>query len=115
MVFLTRFRYRPQHLLGGIGGAACFTGVFVLLCLSIAWCWTRLLSYDPPLHLHERALFYMAILLVLVGLQLVGVGLLAELVVVNSTMRRPPYSIATRTDASLQTDRSSIHDLGNAQ
>ena len=97
VVFLTRFRYRPQHLLGGLGGAACAIGAVLLVLLSAAWVWTRLLQYEQPIHLHERALFYFAILLLLVGLQLMGVGLLAELVVANSTMRRPPYSLAGTT------------------
>jgi len=97
VVFLTRFRYRPQHLLGGLGGAACFLGAVLLILLSAAWLWTRMLQYEHPIHLHERALFYFAILLLLVGLQLLGVGLLAELVVANSTMRRAPYSVAGTT------------------
>jgi len=100
VVFLTRFRYRPQHLLGGLGGASCLAGTIVLAGLCLAWIWTRILPYDPPLHLHERALFYFAILLVLVGLQLVGVGLLAELVVANSHPTRPPYSVSKRTESS---------------
>lgn len=97
VVFLTRFRYRPQHLLGGIGGAACALGAVLLVVLSAAWIWTRAFQYEQPIHLHERALFYFAILLLLIGLQLLGVGLLAELVVANSTMRRMPYSIAGTT------------------
>ncbi len=100
VVFLTRFRYRPQHLLGGLGSAACLLGTLILLGLCLAWIWTRAMNFESPLHLHERAIFYLAILLILVGLQLVGVGLLAELVVVNSNSRRPPYSIARRTSVS---------------
>jgi glycosyltransferase involved in cell wall biosynthesis len=96
VVFLTRFRYRPQHLLGGLGSLSCIVGILVLMGLCLAWVWTRLWSYDSPLHLHERAAFYMAMLLILAGLQLIGVGLLAELVVANSTFRRAPYSIAER-------------------
>lgn len=96
VVFLTRFRYRPQHLLGGLGGVSCLVGILVLIGLCVAWVWTRVFAFDPPLHLHERAAFYMAILMILAGLHLIGVGLLAELVVANSTLRRFPYSIAQR-------------------
>ncbi|MFO0012120.1 MAG: glycosyltransferase family 2 protein [Planctomycetota bacterium] len=96
VVFLTRFRYRPQHLLGGLGSASCVVGVLVLLGLCIAWIWTRAFAFDPPLHLHERAAFYLAILMILAGLHLIGVGLLAELVVANSMLRHSPYSIAER-------------------
>jgi glycosyltransferase involved in cell wall biosynthesis len=100
VVFLTRFRYRPQHLLGGLGSLSCIVGILVLIGLCLAWVWTRLWNYDSPLHLHERAAFYLAMLLILAGLQLIGVGLLAELVVANSTFRRAPYSIAERAGTS---------------
>jgi glycosyltransferase involved in cell wall biosynthesis len=96
VVFLTRFRYRPQHLLGGLGGVSCLVGILVLIGLCAAWVWTRVFAFDPPLHLHERAAFYLAILMILAGLHLIGVGLLAELVVANSTLRRSPYCIAQR-------------------
>ena len=108
VVFLTRFRYRPQHLLGGLGSLSCIVGILVLIGLCLAWVWTRLWNYDSPLHLHERAAFYMAMLLILAGLQLIGVGLLAELVVANSTFRRAPYSIAERAGTSdLDTQKES--------
>jgi dolichol-phosphate mannosyltransferase len=100
VVFLTRFRYRPQHLLGGIGSASCLVGIVLFLGLCLAWIWTRVFAFEHPVHLHQRAVFYVAILLILVGLHLVGVGLLAELVVANSMMRRPPYSIAERVGHS---------------
>lgn len=100
VVFLTRFRYRPQHLLGGLGGLSCLVGTIVLAGLCLAWVWTRLFHFDPPLNLHERAAFYLAMLLILAGLQLIGVGLLAELVVANSTLRHTPYSIAERAGTS---------------
>lgn len=100
VVFLTRFRYRPQHLLGGLGSLSCLVGILVLLGLCLAWIWTRVFAFDHPLHLHERAMFYFAILMILAGLHLVGVGLLAELVVANSVLRRAPYSIAEQTDSA---------------
>jgi dolichol-phosphate mannosyltransferase len=94
VVFLTRFRYRPQHLLGGLGSLSCLVGAILLSGLCVAWIWTRAFSLEPPLHLHERAAFYLAMLMILAGLHLIGVGLLAELVVANSMLRRCPYSIA---------------------
>jgi len=97
VVFLTRFRYRPQHLLGGIGIACCTVGGLLLLGLMCLWCLTRIVAGVEPLHLHERALFYLSMVLFLVGLQMIGVGLLAELVVANSGGRSVPYSIAETT------------------
>jgi dolichol-phosphate mannosyltransferase len=97
VVFLTRFRYRPQHLLGGLGAAACAFGGVLLLLLMAAWCITRMVSGWEPIHLHERAVFYLSMVLFLVGLQMLGVGLLAELVVANAGRRELPYSIAEIT------------------
>ncbi|MEI7460109.1 MAG: glycosyltransferase family 2 protein [Pirellula sp.] len=94
VVFLTRFRFRPQHLLGGIGAAACLIGGLIIMGLIAAWVVTRLFTGMEPIHLHERAIFYLAMVLFLVGLQMIGVGLLAELVVANSGSRDVPYSIA---------------------
>lgn len=104
VVFLTRFRYRPQHLLGGIGIAVCALGSIVLLLLMFAWVASRLLRFSDPVDLHEHALFYMAILAFLAGLQLMGVGLLAELVVANSSGRRNPFSVAESIGAPNDTN-----------
>jgi dolichol-phosphate mannosyltransferase len=98
VVFLTRFRYRPQHLLGGLGGALFFVGSFMLSLLICIWGWTRLAGYENPLHLHERASFFVSILLIVVGIQAFATGLIAELLVANAQPARRVYSIAARVD-----------------
>lgn len=98
VVFLTRFRYRPQHLLGGLGGALFFVGAFMLGLLICIWAWTRLAGYENPLHLHERASFFVSILLIVVGIQAFTTGLIAELLVANAQPARRVYSIAARVD-----------------
>lgn len=98
VVFLTRYRFRPQHLLGGLGIFACGLGSLLLLLLLSAWLITRCVAGMEPIHLHERALFYMAIFLFLAGLQLLGTGLVAELVVTNSGNKSPTYSISELTN-----------------
>jgi dolichol-phosphate mannosyltransferase len=100
VVFLTRFRYRPQHLLGGLGGALFSIGSFLLLVLIALWVWTRLAGYESPLHLHERASFFVAILLIVVGMQAFATGLIAELLVANYNPSRNVYSIERRIDTS---------------
>lgn len=93
VVFLTRFRYRPQHLLGGIGLFACSLAVFLLIILSGMWVWTRVFDGWEPINLHERPVFYLAMTLFIAGLQFLSTGLLAELVVANAAHRTLPYSI----------------------
>ena len=58
VVFLTRFRYRPQHLLGGIGLAASATAGVLLIGLMTIWAISRLDLGMQPIHLHERPVFY---------------------------------------------------------
>jgi len=101
VVFLTRFRYRPQHLLGGLGGVLFSIGSFLLLVLIALWVWTRLAGYENPLHLHERASFFVAILLIVVGMQAFATGLIAELLVANYNPSRNVYSIERQIDSSV--------------
>jgi dolichol-phosphate mannosyltransferase len=96
VVFLTRFRYRPQHLLGGLGGGLFLIGSLMLLALIFGWIWTRLAGYENPLHLHERASFFVSILLIVLGIQAFATGLIAELLVANYNPTRPIYSVADR-------------------
>jgi dolichol-phosphate mannosyltransferase len=103
VVFLTRFRYRPQHLLGGLGLASCAIGGVILMALIAAWFGSRMFSSIADVHLHERPMFYLAIVLFVVGLQIVGVGLLAELVVANSSGRMTPFSISETTNSHEET------------
>ncbi len=97
VVFLTRFRFRPQHLLGGIGLAACTLAAVLLVGLMAAWVVSRLDLGILPINLHERPLFYLSMVLFVLGSQMIGVGLLAELVVANAGNRTVPFSIAKTT------------------
>jgi dolichol-phosphate mannosyltransferase len=116
VVFLTRFRYRPQHLLGGLGGSLLLVGSLVLFSLIAAWIWTRITGSEQPIHLHERASFFVAILLIMLGIQSFATGLLAELIVANSGNTKPIYSIAESTPNSpsiLPSNASHRHDTSS--
>ncbi len=95
--FLTGFRYRPQHLLGTIGLSLFGIGSILLAILAALWCITRMSSSLADIHLHERALFYFAILGMLLGVQLLSIGFLAELITAMQRKDTPPYSIAAKT------------------
>ena len=103
VVFITRFRYRPQHLLGGIGMGACSIAGVILVGLMATWLISRLGLGMLPVNLHERPLFYLAMVLFLLGAQMMGVGLIAELVVANAGSRTIPYSISKTTQTAPQT------------
>jgi glycosyltransferase involved in cell wall biosynthesis len=93
VVFLTRFRYRPQHVLGGIGLFACGLAVLIFFMLCSLWILTRAFSDSSPFHLTQTPLFYLSMILFIAGLQFLSTGLLAELVVANAAHRNPPFSI----------------------
>jgi len=91
--FLTGFRQRPQHLLGA-AGLICFLGGGALVAGLTAWrVVSHLTSALEPLHLHERAIFYYSLTLLLLGGQLLTAGFLAELMTAHRAREQRSYSI----------------------
>jgi dolichol-phosphate mannosyltransferase len=72
VTFMGRYRHRPLHLFGGIGLLLGFLGTLVLSYLTVLW-----LSGEAIGH---RPLLTLGVLLVVVGVQLVSLGLVSELV-----------------------------------
>ncbi len=95
--FLTGYRQRPQHLLGSFGLACLLFGSIGLTLLLGAWGISRLTDSIEDIHLHERAIFYLSICALLLGFQMVAVGILAELITAISRPGQSPYSIRQRT------------------
>ncbi len=69
----TRYLRRPGHILGGLGALAGFAGFLVLFWLSM-----RKIFLD--INIEGRPLFFFGILMLLLGAQMVSMGLIAELV-----------------------------------
>ena len=72
VTFMGRYRYRPLHLFGGLGLLMGAIGVVVLTYLTVIWFWGHAIGHRPLLTL--------GVLLVVVGIQLVSLGLLSELI-----------------------------------
>jgi O-antigen/teichoic acid export membrane protein len=88
--FLTRFRERPLHMMGGIGLSLFALGGLGMLSLAVMW-------LDPTNRpIGTRPLLFYSIALLLVGLQLVTMGILAELVTAYNIRTEDVYSIADR-------------------
>jgi glycosyltransferase involved in cell wall biosynthesis len=85
--FLTRFGQRPLHILGAIGLVLFAVGSIGLVFLGFEWLRGARPIGDRPL------LAYSAVLLG-VGVQLVSLGILAELVTSYNIRARDTYSIA---------------------
>lgn len=94
--FLTGFGQRPQHLLGTLGLVCFVVGSLGLTWLAAEWAISRLPGMTP-IHLQTRpAVIYSAALLLL-GAQLLSVGILGELFVAYHNPQVRAYSIAERT------------------
>jgi dolichol-phosphate mannosyltransferase len=94
--FLTGYGNRPQHLLGTTGMASFLAGGLGLLLLSFMWVISRLTPM-ADVHLHEKAIFYYCIVALLLGVQLISMGFLAELITAQNRPMRKPFSIVADT------------------
>jgi glycosyltransferase involved in cell wall biosynthesis len=98
--FLTRFRERPLHMMGGIGLSLFALGGLGMLSLAVIW-------LDPANRpIGTRPLLFYSIALLLVGLQLVTMGILAELVTAYNVRTEDVYSVAERIPGN-ESDRIS--------
>lgn len=97
--FLTSYSHRPQHVLGTIGLVAFVLGGLGMTWLAMTWIvneW-RPGSYPP---LHQRPLLIYSVAAVLLGLQMLTMGFLAELLTAHTAHLRDEYSIAETTDGA---------------
>jgi hypothetical protein len=92
----TRYLQKPGHLFGGIGLAAGGLGGVILAYLAILWA----LDLGP---VGNRPLFSVGILLVILAIQLISLGVVAELLNRHTDARATEVIIAeriTRSDGS---------------
>lgn len=95
--FLTGYGNRPQHLLGTAGLVSFASGSGGLIVLASWWVISRLSDSIKDVHLHQKAIFYFCILAVLLGIQLISIGFLAELITAMNRSRRNAYSVTKDT------------------
>jgi glycosyltransferase involved in cell wall biosynthesis len=72
VTFMGRYRHRPLHLFGGLGLLASVLGLLILVYLTIV----KLTGHA----IGQRPLLTLGVLLVVVGIQLLSLGLLSELI-----------------------------------
>ena len=85
--FITRFRYRPLHMFGGLGLLFSSLGVIIGVYLS----WLRFIQGEK---IGDRPLLLFAVLSIIVGIQITMTGLIGELITVTQGDKRR-YQIKT--------------------
>ena len=90
VIVLTRYLKRPGHFFGGLGIVSGGSGFLILAGLSL-----QKLCFGASIG--HRPLFFLGILLLLLGVQLVSTGLIGELINFNRTSSRKDSSAVTDT------------------
>jgi glycosyltransferase involved in cell wall biosynthesis len=85
---LTRYTHRPAHLFGGFGLTIGLLGMAILVYLSGVWVFT-----DQAIG--NRPLLLLGVLLVLLAMQMVSLGLVAEMMVNREVVREDPLRHVT--------------------
>lgn len=86
VIATTRYLKKPGHLFGGVGLLFGFAGVGILSYLSVLW------FFGAPIGM--RPLFFLGVLLMILAIQLVSLGILAELITRNSNLTPALSSIS---------------------
>ncbi|MBF0424864.1 MAG: glycosyltransferase family 2 protein [Magnetococcales bacterium] len=86
ILLTTRFATRPLHLFGGVGLGLGAAGLLILGYLTLLW-------FHGSGPIGTRPLLFLGMLLLMVGVQLVGVGLLGELLLHTRATNAFPYAI----------------------
>jgi len=74
VLLLTRYTKRPGHFFGSAGLVSFIIGFFIALYLTVIW----FLGVGP---IGNRPLLFLSILLMIIGIQLISLGLLGEMMV----------------------------------
>ncbi len=89
--FLNQFTRRPLHFFGGIGLGMFGVGFLIDFYLTVLW-------FLKLTELHSRPLLWLGVLLILVGLQFMTFGLLAEMITFGQVAKQSDYSVRERLE-----------------
>jgi glycosyltransferase involved in cell wall biosynthesis len=96
VVTITTFNSRPGHLFGGVGATLGAAGMLINLYLLASWLMGNAIGHRP--------LLILSVLLVIVGLQFILFGMMAELIV-SQRSSDAPRDIVAETSGTPAMDR----------
>ncbi|MCE9556189.1 MAG: glycosyltransferase family 2 protein [Planctomycetes bacterium] len=112
VLFLTGFDQRPQHFLGSVGLVSTLLGVLGMVFMAVMWVATRLLAMVTdlvtPYSIHERALTYYCLAAIVIGVQFLSIGFLAELITYTASRNTDNYSIKEEVGGEPDTDQPTV-------
>lgn len=88
VMFLTKFTHKPLRFFGAVGGLALAVGGGIMAVLI----YQRLFS-EPPAGLYGRPIFVIAVLLLVLGIQIIGFGLLGEIIIYTQARNLRGYRV----------------------
>lgn len=97
VIFVATYGYRPLHLFGGLGAGLTGMGLLLNIWLTIEW-----FTGDRPIG--DRPLLILAVLLMIVGIQLLTMGLVAELLVSSVQQRADPLRTVRKVARAGETE-----------
>lgn len=98
ILFLRKYSDRPMHLFGNIGFPMSALGFLILFSLGMTKIWAGISGGRDGFHAYqigERPLLLLGVLFVILGVQFIALGLIAELIVRTyyETQGKPVYYI----------------------
>jgi glycosyltransferase involved in cell wall biosynthesis len=87
ITFIFRFGKKPMHFFGGLGTIMFVFGLIAVAWLVVSKVWHLFVIHQPAPLVSDQALFYVALVAMVIGVQLFTGGFVAELVSRNSADR----------------------------
>ncbi len=109
--FLTGFNQRTQHVLGTIGLGSFAVGMPGMFGMAVYWM-LRMTLFGDWIPLHQRPIVIYSLAALIVGVQLLCIGFLAELFIARGMRETEPYSVREQIPAE---DNPVAGSVGNAR
>lgn len=87
VMFLTKFTHKPLRFFGFLGAVTIAFGAAVMLGLLVHW------LLDPSAGFLRRPLFFVSVLLIMLGAQVIGFGLVGEVIIFTQARNVREYRI----------------------